>query len=249
MMAKKKKKTMTQAKKVPIKKPKSAPKVIYEKPKEDPTGTKDLLIMIAAIIIIFAVFLAFVVASKVIFKPKVTTMEQVIEKTLEGEENIDTNILYNGFVFIKVANLWQTTWVRGNVEYTLMLHYNPKELLDIPVTGTIDDSFSKPYIYITFDPLGEELSYVALSNSELSLSLIRALNIEPRISCDKNATEACWSKEVITCDNTDEPVIYFITDPEVGLELDNNCIRVKGSGLDLVRATERIIYQWYGIMQ
>ncbi len=209
-------------------------------------GTKNLMIAIGIVVLAFVVLFS---VKLIIKDPKPDTPSGLVVKTLEGEENPETNYMYNGFVFVKNGPLWQTQWRSGNKQYNIMLHHGPKELENITITGDIDDRFHSDEVYVTFNPLGNDLNYVALSAGELSLSLVRALNVMPIASCDRNETPACKIRPIVNCINTDSAVIYLKEDPEAKVDLKGNCIVLQGKGKDIIKVTDRLILQWYGIMQ
>ena len=41
---------------------------------------------------------------------------------------------------------------------------------------------------------------------------------------------------------------YFVIDEEAGIELSGTCIKIKGKDYEIVKAVNRLLYQWYGIM-
>jgi hypothetical protein len=54
---------------------------------------------------------------------------------------------------------------------------------------------------------------------------------------------------IITCENTDDIVVYFKESNELGVEYRNNCIIISGSGLDIVKGVDRVLYNLYGVME
>ena len=162
------------------------------------------------------------------------------------------SVKYNNFVFYHVADgtLWQWDWQSGSNVYNLMLHYNPYEVENIPVSGSLDESFNTPQVYITFDPAeGNNFGHIAAAAGELSLSVNSALGSEAVAACSQNVTEACASRPIITCYNSDKGVIYLKEDRETKLEMKGNCVVVQGQGKGIIRAADRLLYLWYGVMK
>ena len=83
---------------------------------------------------------------------------------------------------------------------------------------------------------------------EFDQNIIKAFGKIPIAACDKNETEACATRPIITCDNTDRAVLYLQQEPETKVIFDNNCIIVQGIGAEIVRAVDRLLLKLYGIM-
>ncbi|MBI4439022.1 hypothetical protein HY640_03775 [Candidatus Woesearchaeota archaeon] len=196
---------------------------------EKDSSTKHFLMLAAAVIILTIVVLSF--------------------RLLAPQPGPET-VTYNGFKFENYAGLWNTQWEKDRQLYNLRLHYNPLQVENITVSGD-DEWFATEQTYITFDPAESGLEYTALSATELSLSLVNTFDVAPVAACTSNTTEACSERPIITCreSNSNLSVIYIKTDDKPGIELRGNCATVKGRGEDLIRAAEKAIYQWYGIIR
>lgn len=156
---------------------------------------------------------------------------------------------YNGFKFVKIAGLWHTQWQQDDRLYNVHLRYGPKESEDIPYYEQ-DTSFTPTgTIYITFYPLESNLAYIALASTELSLSLANTFNITPIAACYKNETEACKTRPIITCENTDDAVIYIKEAEQPSITAKGNCLIIQGYKEDLVRAADKVLWIWYGIIK
>lgn len=160
---------------------------------------------------------------------------------------------YNYYTFEKASNEsthWKTTWMKGNQPYILSFRHWPGELEDIAIEGRLSTKFNNSReIYITFDPEDENLDYVAVSASELSLNLVKALGKKPVAACKVNKTSECATRPIIKCRNSTEPVIYLKQADNPLVKLSGNCMTIQGRDEELVMATERILYVWYGIME
>lgn len=156
---------------------------------------------------------------------------------------------YNGFEFVKMQGLWHTQWQRGDEIFSVHLRYGPREAEDVPVVSTEEnETFNvTDKLYITFDP-GISLKYVALAASELSLNLLKVFNITLVGACTKDITESCHERPIITCDNTDEAVIYLKEESPAKITLRSNCIIIQGEGEELVKAADKVIWIQYGII-
>ncbi|MEK6869440.1 MAG: hypothetical protein AABX74_04375, partial [Nanoarchaeota archaeon] len=68
-------------------------------------------------------------------------------------------------------------------------------------------------------------------------------------ACDKNETNACANRPIITCDNTDKLVLYVKEANNSGVYFDDNCIVIEGNGFDLVKGVDRVLYDFYEIIK
>ncbi len=161
---------------------------------------------------------------------------------------------YNGFEFRKLGDIW---YVRVQPEgqnnlFKVPLHATPRDVKNISVVGDIDnEKFNKKEIYITFDPdLSDEkeLKYVALASAELSLSMAQALGAVPIAACSRNETASCSDRPIKDCSSNDS-VIYLKEAPEPKVTFQGSCVLVEGKDYDIVRATDRLLLWWYGIMR
>ena len=153
---------------------------------------------------------------------------------------------YNGYKFVKKDNLWFTDWQVGKQVFTLTFRFNPQEVRDVSISGHLDQRFFEAYSYITFDPVNKSMGYVALAASELSLNLARGLATTPIAACTFNAS-ACSERPIITCNSTDEPVIYLNRDGPSEIVFAGNCITLSGDGIGLLKSVDKLLYLWYGI--
>ena len=221
-------------------------------PEEKISGKSDriLLVSILLIVVILGVFLSI----KYIHKPRIITIDELNKKNIEGKLNPEEGYLYKGvYSFVKSADLWffQLRSPSGKSEYNIPLHYGPKEIQDLKPRGRLSSLFTNTTeIYITFDPLAPELQYTALAVGELDQSLVTAFAKLPIASCNKNETSACSNRPIVTCDNTKHtPVIYFRYNETTEIIYIENCIIVQGKGMEQVRAVDRMLLQWYGVME
>jgi hypothetical protein len=183
-----------------------------------------------------------------------TDFEKAYTDVLNGKES-DTGFLYNGYVFVKISDLWYTKLQKDKTLYKVPFHYNPKEVEDIPILG---DSFSfgnnvvnnySGDLYITFDPTEKELKYIGLANGELSFNIVQTLGLNPKAGCTKNETDGCNGAPIINCGMADLPVILLISSNISRVVVpDQNCMVIQGNEKDLVRAVDKLLYKWYKIM-
>lgn len=207
-----------------------------------------LIVSIVAIIIILASIMSF----KLFQKETPKTIDDLHSLNLDGKLKPEQGYVYNGYSFVFANGLWYTQVQNkaGTSLFNIPLHYAPKDLEDIPVGGMLNLTLfdSENGIYITFNPLEQNLNYVALAVGEFDQSIIKAFNKIPVAACDKNETKACSTRPIITCNNTNKPVLYLQQKPETKVIFDYNCMHVQGIGPEIVRAVDRLLLKLYGIM-
>jgi len=144
--------------------------------------------------------------------------------------------------------MWFTEWVRQDRQpFTIPFHFNPEQVEDIPLEGRLSEAFEQGNIYLTFDPDELGLEYVGVAFGELSFSLLQAFEMLPVAACTKNYT-GCENRPIITCDDLDKAVIYVKQSNKTRVLLRGNCAVVEGSGADIIRATDRLLFGMYNIM-
>jgi hypothetical protein len=214
---------------------------------EDKKDTRNLLYVIGVVVLIVVIFIAVFVLYKP--GPQVVTIDDLHAANLAGELPPEVGYLYNGFSFIKYENLWYSQLARNTTVYDVSFNYDPKSVEDIPVEGKLVRDFVKDKrIYITFDPTGDYLSYVGVANFGLSRSLAWAFGYNMTAGCTKNVTSACQKAGVVLCGDPDKAVIYFKETNETKVILDDTCVTVQGMGPEIVRAKDRLLLRWYGMM-
>jgi hypothetical protein len=166
---------------------------------------------------------------------------------------------YNNFEFRKISGLWTTEVfdTEKKVTYQLPLHYGPKELEYIPVGKSVAlfpefaHQFSGPKkigaTYVTYDPDIND-SQISLAYYELSRHMETALHIEtlPAITHD---VEKIVNETIRECGNSTDPVIYLSYKNSTLVDFRGNCLIIQGEGIELVKAADRALYQFYGIMK
>jgi hypothetical protein len=177
---------------------------------------------------------------------EVITIDQLHQKNLKGETS-DINYVYNRFSFVFVDGLWYTQVQKNKTVWDVPLHFGPKQLENISITGITSNKFADNNVYITFDPIGKDLQYVALASAEISLSLTKGFGVFPIAACDKNETDACSNRPIKTCNNQDS-VIYMRQSNQTKVVINGNCVIIEGNDWGIVKATDRLLLNWYKIM-
>ncbi len=202
--------------------------------KQEPKPTsaiRNVIVIVLAIAVLIALFM-------------------VAYKSLHRSSAPD--LTYNYFEFYKIEDMWHTQWQRDGQVYDVGLRYSPLEVENVTVTGIdLNITFRKLPQYITFDPEENvsDMKYLALGVGELGLNVVRGLGGRIEMACTKNATEACADHPIVTCDDADKGVYYLRTAEMPRVILAGNCVVIEGKELDLIRAIDRILYTFYGIIK
>ncbi len=157
---------------------------------------------------------------------------------------------YNGFVFTNITGLWFTDIQKTgtNTVYTVPLRHGPRELQDIAIEGDVTSFKNRTKLYITFDPTGEDFTYIALAASELSINLAQTLNITPVAACSVNDTEVCAGRPIINCKTHGEAAIYLKYANDTRVYAKNNCIFLEGPEEEIMKSADRLLLKWFSVM-
>ncbi|NQU79868.1 hypothetical protein HQ545_08945 [Candidatus Woesearchaeota archaeon] len=213
---------------------------------DDEGGTKVLFIIIGILVIIVAVFFALVIFNKP--SGGLLTIDELHQLNMNGKLEPEEGYIYNGFSFVNLGGIWYSNVQKGNTIYDITFNNGPKDVDDIVVEGVLSSRFNSDELYITFDPNATYANYIAVANAGLSMGLVKGFGYQLTAGCTSNQSSTCLSTKVITCEDSDEPVIYFKEDPETKITLNDNCVTVQGLGPEIVRAKDRLLMRWYGIM-
>lgn len=182
------------------------------------------------------------------------TLQEKFDKTIEGEEG-ECYYKYNGYSFVKHDGLWVFRIKRADSvnRWNMALHYGPKDVENVSVEGEVrefldltDNDYG--FLYLTFDPEESNLNYVALSTAELVANWAGPLKIKHILSCTSDSDPACDELTIMSCEEAVQPTVYLKEDPEMKISRDGFCLTVQGNQQNLLRAANKLIYMWYGII-
>jgi len=163
----------------------------------------------------------------------------------------DESYIFNGYEFTSIDGNWYTDVFNKQMStiFNVGFQYDPDSVRDVKIQGRLSEKFlSSDVYYVTFNPNNENLKYTALASGELQLSMARAMRLPLKAACTENHI-ACVNVPLITCNNTDKPVFFI---DEAGEEpqviFDDNCVTITGKDENLVKAVDRLLFFWYGIM-
>ena len=210
---------------------------------------KILIISIGVIILLLLSILAFSYFSKQ--QPK--TLEDLHVLNLKGKLKPSQGYVYKGiYSFVTLDSLWYTqlTSPKGTKIYNLALRYSPNDLKGIAIEGTLNSGLfnNQSEFFVTFNPTGKDFSYVGLAVADFNTHMSKVFEKRPIAACDRNETEPCKTRPIVTCDDAGKLVLYIKEADKFRAYYNDNCIVVEGNALDLVKGVDRILYNLYNVM-
>lgn len=205
-------------------------------------------------IIAILLLLAAIVAFSFFYKPKLLTLEDMHVLNLQGKLKPSQGYIYKGvYSFVYLDNFWYTQLKspKGTKVYDMALRYSPTDLKNITIEGQLNTNLfdNETQFYVTFNPTGKSLSYVSLAVADFDTHMTKVFEKVPIAACDRNETEACTERPIITCSSTDKLVLYVRESDRLRVYYNGNCIVIEGTGFDLVRGADRVLYNLYHIME
>jgi len=210
--------------------------------------TKTIGITILVIIGIFALTFGGFKFYNGMTSAAIVDVDQLHQNNLGGDLNEEEGYIYNGFSFVLVDGLWWTEVYRENTLTKIPLHFGPREIEHIPITGSLNEDFNSKPIYIAVDPTINYNKYYTLALMEMNNNIVQGTRNEIITACNQE-NAVCEDRPVVNCDNQEEKaVINLVVSEEAGIKLKNMCIEISGSEYELVKAVDRMLLHWYGIM-
>lgn len=178
----------------------------------------------------------------------IINLDELHQKNLEGDLDPEEGYLYNGYSFIFVDGMWWTEMKEGKVLLKIPLHFGPREVEEVKMEGSLSGDFNKgTVVFMVIDP---EFSnkYYSLALSELNFNIVEGIRKKPVAACSKE-NEICTDREILNCENTKgKPVIELRWGGEPKITSKGTCVLISGEEYGLVKAADRLIWQWYGVM-
>src|SRR3989344_1315536 len=218
------------------------------KEEKSASSGKGIVIMMLVLIGIFALFIGGSYVYNKLTSADVVNIDQLHEQNLEEKLDEETGYVYNGYSFVKADGLWWTEIHIREMNLNIPLHFGPKEVEFVPMKGTMDPAFNiGENMYIAIDPTTAD-KYYTLATSELSFNIAKGINRIPVGSCTEE-NYICENRTIVSCENTQgKPVVELALAEETRIDISGTCIKVSGSGYGIVKAVDRLLYHWYGIM-
>lgn len=226
--------------------------IVSEVPKEESTSVSDgksLGVTIAVVVGIFVVLIGGFFLYNHFAGPAVMTLDELHQQNFAGKLDPDEGYLYNGFSFVKFEDLWWTEIYAGGQRVQLPLHFGPREVESIPIQGTLSDAFNAgDTVYVAIDPNAQGGHY-AVAMSELSASIGQGINRNSKGACTTEDSR-CGDRKILNCEEPQGlPVVELAVAEESSVVGYGSCIKISGTEYDLIKATERLLYQWYGVIE
>ena len=180
--------------------------------------------------------------------------EELHKKNLEGKLPPNMGYIYKGgYSFVFFDSLWYTQLKTpvGTRIFNIPFHYSPRDVDNISIKGSLNYSNLERYkgFFMTFDPVDTNLNYIAVSIGETDQVLLNAFGKNVIAACSKNETDACVDRPIIECNSTEAPVFYFKSGTEANVTYNNNCAVISGYKTELFRATDRMLFDFLGIIK
>ncbi len=217
---------------------------------QNPKDNRNLLILLVVIVGVFALALGGFKTYNALTGASVVNVDELQKQNLAGDLDKDEGYIYNGYSFIKADGLWWTEMNKFGTLLKVPLHFGPRDVEDITITGTLNPAFNDgEKVYLAINPNVND-KYYTLALSELSFNIVKGMDRVPVGSCTEEHW-ACDNRTIVDCANNPEnkPVVELVLGEETRIDLKDTCIKIQGQGYDLVRAANRILYQWYGVMK
>lgn len=212
------------------------------------------IVLLVGIAILFLLFGSFFLYGYLAKEDRPQTVEEMHIANIEGELDPERGFVYDGvYSFITIDGFWYTELVSpsGRTLFNLAMRHSPREVESIPIRGTLNvtkfDNVSE--YYVTFNPEGDDFSYVTLAVGEFNQHMASVYRKLPTPACDRDSfIKACEGRPVVTCDSTDDIVLYVNESEASSVVYDENCIVVSGAGFELTKGVDRVLYDLYGII-
>ncbi len=163
---------------------------------------------------------------------------------------------YNNYDFYREGSYWITQIQMNKLLFNVRLPYSPVEVFNVSVIYGEDHLFTdytakEKNVYITFDPTGENKSYIGISSTNIAFSLARVYGLNVTGACLVNSSVCAeMNAPIITCsDKVDGIVVVIEETGPAGVEYRDNCLIISGQGAELSRASTRAVLEWYNIIK
>lgn len=212
------------------------------------SDSRGIIIMVIILAGIFVFFIGGFKAYDYFTSAGVITIDDLHKENLAGELDGEEGYLYNGFSFVKVDGLWWTEVKLGARTVKIPLHFSPKEVEEIKTEGQLKPEFYDGDVYIAVNPNINQNKYYTLALMELNNNIVQGTDRGIITACTEE-NPICENRTIVNCEDAKGlPVIELAVEEEVGIELMGTCVKIKGDNYDLVKAANRLLYQWYGVM-
>ena len=228
----------------------AAPEGSLEATSEEVGNTKSIVIMISIVVGLFVLFLVGSFAYNHLTAADVVNVDDLHKENLNNKLDESEGYIYNGYSFVKADGLWWTELNKFGGLLKVPLHFGPKEVEYIPLSGKLSPHFNEgEEMYIAIDPTVTN-KYYSLAISELSFNVVKGMDRRPVGSCTKEDA-ICENRTTISCEHNPEnkPVVELAMGTGERITATGSCIKITGNETGMVKAVDRMLYQWYGIIK
>ena len=222
---------------------------VKEVSKKKGSDGRNVLIMVAILLGIFVLFTGGFTAYNKFTGAAVIDLDYLHEMNYQGKLDSNRGYMYNGYSFVFNQGLWYTEVKETGLITKIPLHFGPKNLTDIKMGGTLSPDFNKgDIVYVAIDPEFAN-KYYTLALSELNFNIVKGIRRKPSGVCTKK-NDICEDRDVLSCNNSQsKPVIELRWANKSKITSKGTCILVEGKDYGIVKAVDRLVLQWYGIMK
>jgi hypothetical protein len=209
--------------------------------------------LIAGAIVLVLIFAGFIAAALLTKEKPPQTIDELHALNLKGKLNPDEGYIYNDvYSFVRFDGSWYTQLVspQGTRLYNIQFRYGPRDVESLRVEGSLNISKfndAQEY-YVTFSPLGGNFTAMALAAGDFNQHMTTIFFKQPIAACTTNVTAECRFRPTITCDSTDDIVLYLKDSNRSRVLYDDNCITIEGTGFGMVKGVDRVLYGFYDVM-
>ncbi|MFA6461283.1 MAG: hypothetical protein WCV90_03375 [Candidatus Woesearchaeota archaeon] len=218
---------------------------------EGNTSSMDGKVIVVMLLVVVGIFFLAIAGFKTynyFTSAEVINIDDLHQENLQGNLDETEGYMYNGFSWIYADGLWWTELDRFGTLLKIPLHFGPKDVENISVIGTLSPDFNKGQIvYVAVDP-NITNKYYTLGLSELNFNIIKGIDRNIVTSCTENSS-ICDNRTIVSCETAKgRPIIQLVVANVTQVEFKNTCIKISGDGYDLVKAVDRVLMKWYGII-
>ncbi|MBT5022136.1 hypothetical protein HOK51_06525 [Candidatus Woesearchaeota archaeon] len=154
---------------------------------------------------------------------------------------------YNNYKF-KRSN---QGWILNVGGEQLLFQYLPGDIEMINLSKESVDFFQNNLMmYISFNPVSKEVDVLELVRFELGTFLAKYKNVYVQNGVTQE-NDLYFEMPVITCENAtvSVSVVLFEEANATSIELENNCLEIKGTRYGILAVKDRILYSLIGVME
>src|SRR3989338_8312618 len=145
---------------------------------------KSVLILIGVLVAIFVVVITGFKAYNHFTAAGVVLIDDLHQQNLDGKLDSDEGYVYNGYSFVKADGLWWTGVEVKDRIIKIPLHYGPRDVEMIHVTGKLTPEFNQgDKIYVSIDPEVNYDKYYTLGLMELNTNILQGVNRKIEAAC------------------------------------------------------------------